>query len=143
MILLELLKERDTVVTATEASRICEVAEQMREKRVGSVVIIDDANHVIGIITDRDIALTLAMGAATPDSFVSEAMSRDVETFAETMTLFDVARYFRSCNVKRLPVVDREDRLVGIVSADDVISLLAREMFDTCRSLEPKLGHMV
>jgi predicted transcriptional regulator len=98
---------------------------------------------VIGIITDRDIAMVLALGAGTPDSTVKEAMSQDVETIPDSMGMFDVSRFFRTVDVKRLPVVDAQGMMVGIVSIDDVMALLAREMYDTCSSLEPKLGHMV
>jgi CBS domain-containing protein len=143
MILKTMMREHLEVFTATLNSRISEVANTMREKRVGSIVVVDDADLVIGIITDRDIAMALALGAATADSFINEVMSKDVETISESMTLFDVARYFRTVEVKRLPVVDKKKRLIGIVSSDDVIAFLAREMFDTCNSLEPKLGHMV
>lgn len=143
MILKELMRERKEVFSLTPSARISAAADMMREKRVGSIVIVDDADAVVGIITDRDIAMTLALGAGTPDSTVEEAMSRDVETITEAMSMFDVSRFFRTVDFKRLPVVNDNGTLVGIVSIDDVMALLAREMFDTCSSLEPKLGHMV
>ncbi len=143
MILKELLRENLEVFSLTETARLSQAADLMRDKRIGSVIIVDDSESVIGIITDRDIALTLALGAGTPDSFVSEAMSREVATIDASMSLFDASRFFRTINFKRLPVVDEDKRLVGIVSIDDVMALLAREMYDTCKSLEPKLGHIV
>lgn len=143
MILKELMRERKEVFSLTPSARISAAADMMREKRVGSIVIVDDADAVVGIITDRDIAMTLALGAGTPDSTVEEAMSREVETITEAMSMFDVSRFFRTVDFKRLPVVNDNGTLVGIVSIDDVMALLAREMFDTCSSLEPKLGHMV
>jgi len=143
MILKELMRENLEVFTLTEGGRISEAASIMREQRIGSVVIVDESENVVGIITDRDIAMGLAFGAATADSFVSEVMSKSVQTINETMNLFEVSRFFRNTDVKRLPVINSEQRLVGIVSVDDVMSILAREMFDTCSSLEPKLGHIV
>ncbi len=143
MILKQLMREHCEVYKQTEDARISEAADLMRDKRVGSVVIVDESDFVTGIITDRDIAMGLALGAATPDSYVSEVMSRDVETISDSMSLFDVTRFFRNINFKRLPVIDKNQKLVGIVSMDDVMALLAREMFDTCTALEPKLGHIV
>ena len=119
-----------------------DAAELMRRENVGSVVIVDD-NQIAGIITDRDIALSIALGAATPDSFVAEVMTKGVATINESMSLLDATRFFREVRVKRLPVVNSENQLVGIVSTDDVLAILARELFDTCSSLEPNLGHFV
>lgn len=143
MILKELMKENSEVQTLTESGRISAAAGIMREQRIGCLVIVDDDQRVVGVLTDRDIALGLALGAASPDSFVNELMSRDVVTINEKTNLFDTTRIFRSGDVKRLPVVDNDDRLVGIVTADDIMALLSREMFDTCRGLESKLGHLV
>ena len=137
-----LFRDNQEVVSLTTDARISEAAELMREKRIGSIVIVEN-RQVIGMLTDRDIALGVALGAATPDSFVAELMTRDVERVDESMSLFDLTRFFRMSRVKRLPVVDDENQLVGIVSIDDVMALLSREMFDTCKALEPKLGHMV
>ena len=143
MILKEMMREHCEVYKLNKDSRIIEAAKLMREKRIGSVILVDDADKVVGIVTDRDIAMCLAFGVTTPDSYMGEVMSGDVETIDESMSLFDATRFFRDVDVKRLPVVNSEGQPVGIVSVDDVMALLAREMFDTCSSLEPKLGHMV
>jgi len=142
MILKELFREQSEVVTLTLDDRISDAAELMRRENVGSVVIVDD-RQIVGIITDRDIALSLALGAASPDSFVGEVMTKGVATINETMSLLDATRFFRSVRVKRLPVVNGENQLVGIVSTDDVLAVLARELFDTCATFEPNLGHFV
>lgn len=143
MILKEIFRDTAETITATQDTRICDVAASMNAKNIGSVIVVDDKQKVIGIITDRDIAMALALGAGTPESFITEVMSKNVETVPESATLFDVTRFFRTVSVKRLPVVDGSGRLVGIISSDDVIAFLAREMFDTCKSFESKLGHLV
>lgn len=142
MILKELFREQTEVIKLTMDDRMSDAAELMRRENVGSVVIVDD-NQITGIITDRDIALSIALGAATPDSFVAEVMTKGVATINESMSLLDATRFFREVRVKRLPVVNSENQLVGIVSTDDVLAILARELFDTCSSLEPNLGHFV
>jgi len=143
MILKELMRENLEVFKLKADAHLYQAANMMREKSVGSIVIVDDSDKVVGMITDRDIALTLALGAGTPNSYVTEAMARDVETIPESMRLFDVTRLFRTVCVKRLPVVDAEGHVVGIISIDDVMALLSREMLDTCSAMESKLGHMV
>lgn len=70
-------------------------------------------------------------------------MSKDVETINESQNLFDVSRLFRTLDVKWLPVVNTDNRFVGVVSVDYVMAILAWEMFDTFSSLEPKFSHMV
>ena len=115
----------------------------MQEKHVGCVIVIDADDQVVGVVTDRDIAMALAIEATTPDSPVSQVMTTGVDTISHTMTVQDVTRFMRTVDVKRLPVVDENNRLVGVVSNDDIIALLAREMFDACGTLTPKLGHAI
>ena len=142
MILKELFREQEEVVTLTCDARICDAVELMRRENIGSVVIVEE-KKVVGIITDRDIALGVGLGAATPDSFVGEVMTKGVATIEDSMSLHDATRFFRDVRVKRLPVVDGKNQLVGIISTDDVLAILSREIFDTCSTLEPKLGHFV
>ncbi len=142
MILQELFRDNNEVLTLDQDGRLSDAAELMRQYKIGSIVVMKK-DEIVGIITDRDIGLSLALGAATPESFVGEVMTTEVETIVDSMNLFDVTRFFRTANVKRLPVVDRDGRLVGIISLDDIMPVLARAMFDTCSALEPKLGHGV
>lgn len=142
MILKELFREHLDTFTLTKHARIHDAAALMQREKIGAVVIVEE-RRVIGIITDRDIALCVSLGAATPDSLVGEVMSKTVETVNESMTLLDLTRFLRKVRVKRIPVVDDDDHLVGIVSTDDILGLLARQLFDTCSTLEPKIGHMV
>jgi CBS domain-containing protein len=143
MILKELMKSTGEVFSLTTDARLSQVADMMREKRIGAVVIVDETDVVIGLITDRDIALALALGAGTPDSFVNEVMSADVLAIHESTSLFDLTQKFRENAVKCFAVVDDNGSLVGVVSSDDVMALLSREMYDTCISLESKLGHLI
>ena len=142
MILQELFRENEEVITLSPQARMSDAAELMRRESIGSIVIVDET-EIVGIITDRDIGLSLALTAATPDSFVNEVMSRDVETIYDSMTLFEAARCFKKAHVKRLPVVNQNKQLVGIVSTDDVIAMLSRELHDTCTTLEYKHEHLV
>lgn len=142
MILKELFREHFDTFRLTRNARIRDAAVLMQREKIGAVVIVED-EKVIGIVTDRDIGLCVSLGAATPDSHLEEVMSKSVETVNQSMNLLEVTRFFRTARVQRLPVVDDDDRLVGIVSTDDVLGLLARELFDTCSALEPKIGHMV
>ena len=143
MILKDMMREHLEVHTLTTSARIVDAASLMQQQKIGSIVVVDDNDVVCGIITDRDIALSLALGAASPDSFISEVMTKEVKTIHESLSLFDVARPFRALKLKRLPVVDSDNRLQGLVSIDDLMALLAREMFDTCKGLESRIGHMV
>ena len=142
MILKELFRDHRDTITLTRHARIHDAAALMQREKIGAIVIAED-EKVVGIVTDRDIGLCVSLGAATPDSLLGEVMSKTVETVNESMNLLEVTRFFRTARVKRLPVVDDNDRLVGIVSTDDVLGLLARELFDTCAALEPTIGHMV
>ncbi len=142
MILKELLRDSDEVFTLTINDRIKDAVEIMHRQNVGSVVITDD-QKVMGIITDRDVALGVTLGAATPESYVGEVMSREVHTIAQTASMFDAARKFRDAKVKRLPVVDEHEHLVGLISTDDMTAILARELINTCGALEGRLRSAV
>jgi CBS domain-containing protein len=98
---------------------VVQAAKAMREEDAGIIPVTVDG-RVIGVVTDRDLAMrVLAEGKGT-DAKVSEVMSEDVHVCTQDDRIVDAVRVMGEENVRRLPVVDRDDRLLGILSMTDV-----------------------
>ena len=107
-----------SVVTADPATPVREVAALMRERNVGSVVLVRDGAPV-GIVTDRDLTLSvLADGRSGEDHAIDHA-SKPVVTGAPGMDVTDACELLVSHGIRRLPIVDG-DHLTGIVTLDDL-----------------------
>jgi CBS domain-containing protein len=107
------------VVTSPPDAAAVSVARQMRDHRVGSVVIVDQADSPVAMVTDRDLALRVFAEGAAPDSPVADHASRPLVFGEPEMELDEAAALMVQHRVRRLPVVD-QDRLVGIVTLDDI-----------------------
>jgi CBS domain-containing protein len=107
------------VVTAAPEASAISVARQMRDNRVGSVVIVDPAGSPVAMVTDRDLALRVFAEGVDPEAAVGEHASRPLVCGDPSMELDEAAALMVSHRVRRLPVVDR-DRLAGIVTLDDI-----------------------
>lgn len=122
-----------TVVVATRGTRLDEAARLMREHHVGSLVVVDETalgRKPVGIITDRDIVIEVAaMGVPLATVTVEEAMAPDLIIGRETDPVWDTVARMRDKGVRRLPVVDRDGVLQGILTVDDLLELLT-EHFD-------------
>ncbi|HEX6229909.1 MAG TPA: CBS domain-containing protein [Solirubrobacterales bacterium] len=117
MVLSEIMTPR--VVTAAPEASSVSVARQMREHRVGSVVIVDPAGSPVAMITDRDIAVRVFAEGVDPGTGVGEHASRPLICGEPEMDLDEAAALMVQHRVRRLPVVDG-DRLAGIVTLDDI-----------------------
>lgn len=121
------------VVIGHEDDRVTEIARRMREHHVGSVVIVKEGNQgriPVGVITDRDIVLGLV---AIEPSYLERALVRDLLpgkliTVREDDALYDVVTCMRSHGVRRIPVLNSEGILVGIIAFDDLIEHVAEEL---------------
>ncbi len=119
-----------SVVTTSPRSSVRSVAELMRERNVGSVVLVDDGSHPVGFITDRDLAVgVLADGHDGTDPVAGYA-SAPVVTATPELDLREAAALMVAHGIRRLPVLDGE-RLSGIVTLDDLAA----------RAGDPELGH--
>lgn len=98
---------------------IRDAATTMIEIDAGALPVADD-DRLVGMITDRDIAVRAVAEGKGPDTTVDEVMSREVLYCYDDQDLEDVARNMGKIQVRRLPVVDRDKRLVGIVSLADL-----------------------
>lgn len=109
---------QDVVVISPDQS-VADAARLMVERDIGALPV-GENDRLVGMLTDRDIAVRVVAEGKGPDTRVSEAMSRDVMYCFEDEDLNHVAINMGSIQVRRLPVVNRDKRLVGIVSIGDV-----------------------
>lgn len=109
----------EPVVTAARDATIGAAAELMRDRGVGSVVLCEADGRPHALITDRDIALAVADGAGR-DSDADGFASRPLVTGETAMDLEEAAALMVQHGVRRLPVIDAEGVLSGIVTLDDL-----------------------
>ncbi len=113
-------KGTDVAITRPEAT-IAEVARDLKDKRIGSLVVSEDGHTVQGLISERDIVLGLdSHGPRLPGVTVSELMSRSVLTCTPDDSIKNVMAKMTSHRVRHLPVVEG-GKLLGIISIGDVV----------------------
>jgi CBS domain-containing protein len=122
-----------SVISIRGDETVAAAAEKLRRYHVGDLVVIDPAEpraHPIGVLTDRDIAVSLV--ATAPDLLQSlrcdEVVRRPVVKVAETDDVFDAVDQMVEAHVRRLPVIDDQGALVGILSLDDLLGLMSRTL---------------
>ncbi len=109
---------RDVRVASPDQS-IREAARTMAEIDTG-VLPVGESDRLVGMITDRDIAIRAVAEGKGPDTPVREVMTQDVKYCFEDEDTDHVARNMADQQVRRLPVVNRDKRLVGILSLGDL-----------------------
>jgi len=128
------------VVIVGEDSSITEAAAVMRKYHVGDVVICEakyGKQYPVGILTDRDIALEIVAIGTDPESVrVGDAMSYDLTTVGEDDDLMHVIEVMRDKGIRRIPVVDPDGALVGILTVDDIVDLLSEVLVDLAHLLD-------
>ncbi|TCS33083.1 CBS domain protein [Paucimonas lemoignei] len=120
------------VVFATEDMTLKEAADLMRTEHVGSLVVVREADIgriVIGMLTDRDIAIVAMAREFDPQTLrVGDIMSTDLVTAREEDSINDILSMMRVHGVRRVPVTSENGVLIGIVTLDDMLDILAEEM---------------
>lgn len=123
----------ETVGVEESASQI---ANRMHQRAVGSVVVVNACYVPVGIVTDRDLVeRVLAPGLSPLKTIASDVMTRDPTTVFLTCAIEEALAVMRDSRCRRLPVVDREQKLVGVVTLDDILMLLANEFKEVGRLL--------
>ena len=120
------------VVCCDPDASIPQVAELMRRHHVGDVVVVeykDDKRIPVGIVTDRDIVMeTVALQVDTEVFTAGDLMSSPVVSVQKDDGFIETLRLMRNNKIRRLPVVSTDGALYGIVTADDIVRLLAMEL---------------
>ena len=122
---------RDVVVTAAPDTPISDLAGQMRDGGVGSVVVVDGDVRPTGIVTDRDITVEAVARGRDPESVLAgDVMTPDPVTVDQDTGVRELCTAICEAGVRRMPVVDDTGGLTGLVTLDDLVVLLAQEQND-------------
>jgi CBS domain-containing protein len=120
------------VIIVQRNNTILEAAQLMRQHHVGDVVVVEDRDGVrvpVGIVTDRDLVVEIMAPAIDQKVItVGDIMVPELATIKENAGMFETIEYMRAKGVRRLPVVDQKGGLVGILTLDDLLELLAEEL---------------
>ncbi|MCC6534714.1 MAG: CBS domain-containing protein [Burkholderiales bacterium] len=133
------------VVCAGADTTVAAAAKLMRQYHIGDVIVTrqDGGKRVpLGIVTDRDIVLSVVATELSPGSLtVGDIMGPELVTAAETEDVFDAVQRMRNKGVRRMPIVEEDGGLAGILSIDDVIEILAEEMTQLARLISREQLH--
>ena len=135
---------REVVFIHREAS-VPEAARLMREYHVGDIVVVKETTGKrvpVGIVTDRDIVLeVIAAGVNVNDVSVGDIMSNGLVTARENDSVLDTIKIMRAKGVRRLPVINDDNELSGILSVDDLIDLMSEQIADLAKLIAREQKH--
>lgn len=132
------------VITTDRATEIREIARMMRHHHVGTVVVVEhrgDKDYPIGIITDRDLVVEVLAQNLSPETVtVGDVMSSGLVTAREDDNFWRMLDRMSAKGIRRLPVVDEEGVLVGILTVDDILTALAVGLSDVTRLVQREIA---
>jgi CBS domain-containing protein len=127
------LCNREVVIACPEDS-IIEVARRMRDHHVGDVIVVADSNghnEPVGIVTDRDLVVRGVAEAASLDTMrVADVMVDQLVVAGEREDVATILKRMRAHGVRRMPVVDDDAHLAGILTYDDLVEWVTEQMSD-------------
>lgn len=137
MFVSDILSQKGGLVFAvTPASTLAEVAQHLSTRRIGSVLVLEDQETVVGIVSERDVVRALAQhGSAALDLEARKVMTRDVVTCDPDDSIDQVMAVMTRGRFRHLPVV-RRGELLGLVSIGDVVKARLMEAHEETEALK-------
>lgn len=133
---------KTNVTTVERGATLSAVSQLMQQRHVGSIVVTEKFNGKsapCGIITDRDVALVLGSSPKPHELKVENIMQSQPITSKVNDGIFEVIVKMREYSIKRLPVVNEDGSLFGIVSADDLLNLMGEEINNLAKITESQV----
>jgi CBS domain-containing protein len=127
------------VITAGPQDSLAQAAKLMEQNNVGAIVI-TERNRPVGIVTDRDLALAVLVRGFSADDHIQTVMAYPVATIREDEGILSATQQMMQLCVRRLPVVNKLENLVGIVTLDDLLLLLSRELHNISEGVRTEIS---
>ena len=140
----ELCNRTVYIIRANES--VLEAARLMKKYHVGCLIVVEERGNdriPIALVTDRDLVVK-GMSEAPGEletMQVARVMSEELVTARDTERMYDVLKKMRARGVRRIPVVDADDRLQGIIAFDDMVEWMAQELSDLAQLVSREQEH--
>ncbi len=132
-----LMEKGREVLTIAPAATVFEAVKLMDEKNVGSLVVLNSRGRIAGIFVERDaLQRVLLAGKSAKTEPVQAVMTRKVVCALPEMTIDQCLALMTDKRVRHLPVIDKEQKLVGLVSMGDLVKFICSEQIAMIRNLE-------
>ena len=132
-----LMEKGREVLTIAPAATVFEAVKLMDEKNVGSLVILNSRGRIAGIFVERDaLRRVLLAGKSAKTEPVQAVMTRKVVCALPEMTIDQCLALMTEKRVRHLPVIDKEQKLVGLISMGDLVKYISSEQIAMIRNLE-------
>jgi CBS domain-containing protein len=133
------------VVAVTRDTTVTEAAQLMRHHHIGTLVVCDHLSFgrrsPVGIVTDRDIVVEVVAPDLRPGTItVGDIMAGELVTIRESQGVMQALELMRHKGVRRLPVLDYDGLLSGLIAIDDILELLAEELTNVSRIIGRECG---
>src|SRR5262245_25424736 len=117
-------------VCCTPDDPASKAAELMSQHDCGAIPVVEDeqSRHLCGMITDRDIAIRGVARGRSADAKVAELMTRDVESCSADADLKEVERVMTQRQVRRVPIIDADGQLIGIIAQADLADVSVQDV---------------
>ncbi len=123
--------------TATPDTSIAEAIQTMLDRRVGAVAVVDHEFKVVGVFSERDVLRKVALSGKDPRQMkVSEVMTMAVEMATNETTSIEALNAMLESHFRHLPIVDRNGRLLGVLSIRNILEAKIDELSQQLESLE-------
>lgn len=136
---------RRGVICVDNSTDVTSAARRMREQHVGFLVVYklgDPLRRPIGVLTDRDIVVEVVAAKVSPEELtVDDVMTREPLFASETDELSEVLQAMRLAGIRRVPVVDGREALVGVLAIDDALDTVTGLLCDITGSIKSELRH--
>lgn len=122
---------KHAVITTSKNTSVFDAAKLMKQHNIGDIVVVDETNSgmPVGIFTDRDIAIKIVAEEVDPrDLTVGDAMSQNLLVLQEHQQIQETVDMMCAKGVRRAPIIDKNNKIIGIATLDDLFLLFADQL---------------
>jgi len=132
-----LMRKDNEIITIASDDTVFNAVKLMDEKRIGSLLILDDAGKLAGIFSERDCFRKVVLeGKPSKDVLVCDVMTNKIIYVTSDNTVDECMSLMTEKRIRHLPVIDGEDKILGVISSGDLVKYVANEEDFLIQNLE-------